>query len=84
MAVHQGEIPLEEIAEHLQRYLGGFETIVATYRAWSETSLDDVHFSKILEPLPKQTAKGIADALSRSRDRTAFAGYNSGTGTRPT
>jgi len=79
MAVHQGEIPLEEIVKHLRHFLGGFETIVGTYRAWSETSLDQDRFAEIVEPLPKRTALGIQEALGRSRERTVFAGYNAGT-----
>jgi hypothetical protein len=34
MAVHQGEIPIEDVAKHLTDYLRGFDAIAAFYRAW--------------------------------------------------
>ncbi|MEX2526461.1 MAG: DUF932 domain-containing protein [Gemmatimonadota bacterium] len=79
MAVHSGEIPVDEIAQQLGSYLTGFDRILWTYQMWSEMPLDQDRVDQILEPLPERTANTIRERIAASANRTAYAAYNAAT-----
>lgn len=77
MSVHAGEIPVEQLAEQLTRYLGGFAGIVGMYRRWSEEPLSQEYFGEMLQQLPIRAREAI-----QARAATAvsvFDGYNAAT-----
>jgi len=62
MSVHEGEIPLDDVAKQLASYLKAFETIVALYRAWTEQSIDWETLAEIVAPVPRRAAEAIRKA----------------------
>lgn len=79
MAVHQGEIPIEEVADQLTSYLEGFEAIVKLYQFWGEQQLGSESLEKIVESLPKKPAEAIERAITTKRARTVYEAYNAAT-----
>ncbi len=75
MAVHAGEIPIEEIAGQLQSYLTGFDRIVELYRSWAIRTWTETMADQITERLPKRLAKHIQGRALR----TVFDSYNAAT-----
>lgn len=79
MAVHQGEIPIEEVAKELARYLSGFDRVVELYRAWSHRPLLREPWKEMLEGFPKRPAKAIARAVEARAFPRVYDGYNAAT-----
>jgi len=79
MAVHKGDVPIEEIAGQFAAYLGSFDRIVEVYGVWTESRLDWSLFLEILGTLPKRAAQGIRGNLIPSQRHTVFDGYNAAT-----
>lgn len=77
MAVHVGELPVEEVSSQLETYLKGFDDIVEIYRVWVQQELDRMRFFRILQTLPKRTAKGILGNLGDGQ--TVYTAYNAAT-----
>jgi hypothetical protein len=75
MSIHAGEIPLDEVAEHVSTYLGGFAKIVETYRSWSDQWLEPGAFRKALEGISKWHATRITEAFQKQRP-TVYEAYN--------
>lgn len=80
LAVHTGDIPVDEAAGELRSYLAGFGRIVALYRHWSETLLTKRRLEDLLEPLPARPADAIRETVSKKRFATVYDGYNAATG----
>lgn len=76
MAVHQGEIPIEEVAKQLTKYLEGFDEIVALYRAWSHRPIEPEPWEEILLGLPKRPAKTMRAKVAERWNPTVFDAYN--------
>ncbi len=76
MSVHAGEIPIEEVAAQLASYLLGFEAIVALYRAWTETFLDEAGLAEILESFPKRSREAIEKKVAERMATTVYDAYN--------
>ena len=79
MAVHQGEIPIEDVAKQLAGYLGRFGEILGLYRSWRERPLDREALGQILEPLPKRVADSIRQRVEAEKDESVYAAYNAAT-----
>lgn len=79
MAVHQGEIPIEEVAKELTKYLEGFDRVVALYRAWSHRPLLREPWEEMLEAFPKRPAREIARAVEARPFARVYDGYNAAT-----
>jgi len=75
MSIHAGEIPLDEVAEHVSTYLGGFAKIVETYRSWSDQWLEPGAFRKALEGVSKWHATRITEAFQKQKP-TVYEAYN--------
>jgi hypothetical protein len=76
MAVHAGEIPIEEASEQLASYLQSFDSIVKLYRRWTEQRLERDSVKGILEELPKRPAAKIGHELERRSSLSVFEAYN--------
>ncbi len=68
MAVHAGEIPLDEVASQLASYLLAFDEIVALYRSWIEQLLDTDRLCRALDALPKTAGEAITETIERNGD----------------
>lgn len=79
MAVHAGEIPIEDVAKQLGSYLLGFDSILELYRHWTEQRLERDSVKAILDELPKRAATNIGQELERRSELSVFDGYNAGT-----
>jgi hypothetical protein len=78
MSIHEGEIPLDEVAGQVSTYLAGFEKIVAMYRFWSERWLEQEELAKALDGISKWHAKRIAEDFANRRP-TVYEAYNAAT-----
>lgn len=79
MAVHAGEIMLEELAVRLSSYLKDFSRIVETYRRWSEQQLDQERLDQALKALPKRAEERIRLRTAREGAQTVYHAYNTAT-----
>lgn len=79
MAIHAGDIPIEEVSGRLNSYLSTFESIVATYRSWAELQLDWNCLAAILDRIPKHVAQALKSEITGSATRTVYDAYNAAT-----
>jgi hypothetical protein len=76
MSVHAGEIPIEEVAAQLASYLVEFGAIVALYRSWTETVLNEQALAEILESFPKRSREAIEKRVHDATAVTVYEAYN--------
>lgn len=76
MAVHTGEIPLEQVAEALSSYLAGFEAIVELYRSWMGQPWTAAGWEALRDQLAKRVREALGTELQRQPPRSAFEAYN--------
>lgn len=79
MAVHAGEIPIDEMADQLSSYLSKFETIVELYRYWNGERLDPEAIEEILGNFPKRPAEILRTRITPQLTPTVFRAYNAAT-----
>jgi len=78
MSIHEGEIPLDEVAGQVSTYLAGFEKIVVMYRYWATKWLEQGSLAKLLDGISAWHAKRILEAFA-SRKPTVYEAYNAAT-----
>jgi hypothetical protein len=76
MAVHAGEIPLEQVAEALSSYLAGFEEIVELYRSWMGQLWTAAGWEALRDQLAKRARQAIETELEKRRAQSVFEAYN--------
>lgn len=67
MAVHAGEIPIDEMADRLSSYLSRFESIVELYRGWNVQPLDGDVVAELLSDFPKRPATALKERITPQR-----------------
>jgi hypothetical protein len=75
MAIHQGEIPIEEMSERLGSYLARFDVIVELYQAWLQRAWEAAEAEAVAERLPKELMKRLTNGQGWQL-RTVFDAYN--------
>ena len=78
MSVHEGDIPLGEIAEQVSAYLAGFEKIVTMYRYWADRWLVQGELAKALEGTSNWHASRIKESFQKQKP-TVYEAYNTAT-----
>jgi len=76
MAVHAGEIPIDEMAEQLSSYLTRFDSIVELYRTWNTQPLDGEMIAELLSDFPKRPAKVLQERITPAQTPTVYDAYN--------
>ncbi len=76
MAVHAGEIPLDEVAKAMSSYLAGFEAIVELYRRWMSRAWSSAGWEALHEHLTMRAGLAIKTELERLSPRSVFEAYN--------
>ncbi len=76
MSVHAGEIPLQDVAEQLARYLEAFDAIVRLYGVWAMTPLQRESVERIFETLPTRACDSIRKSTEDSGATTVYDAYN--------
>lgn len=79
MAVHAGEIPIEQVAEQLSAYLAGFDRIADLYRWWTTQAVTADGLQRLGDELPKRVALAVRGEAERQRAVTVFGVYNAAT-----
>ncbi|MDA2937088.1 DUF945 domain-containing protein [Acidobacteria bacterium AH-259-A15] len=77
MAVHAGQIPVEEVGEQLVLYLSRFDGIVRVYRAWVEIPVEEDKLHKAFEGVSQYHLRRIHDALPIPA--SVYEAYNTAT-----
>lgn len=76
MAIHAGEIPIEEVSEQLSSYLSAFAKIVEMYRSWAEQRLEGGVLPDLFERMPKRVAEALRREIVESQPRSVYEAYN--------
>jgi hypothetical protein len=79
LAVHAGEIPIDEAAEQLRAYLAGFDAIVALYRTWMGQPFDVNAVTDLFHDTLSHTAKAIATRITALQAPSVYDAYNAAT-----
>ena len=76
MAVHAGEIPVQEIGRQLSDFLSNFEGITTTYRRWTEERFGWDQMEAVLRLLPKNAGQTIESGIRQSKVQSVYSAYN--------
>lgn len=79
MAVHAGEIPVEQATDQLEGFLDQFPEVVALYRLWAETAADPEGLNPLIRGLPNRARGYLQRQADRGRIRTMWDAYNAAT-----
>ncbi|MDA2924324.1 DUF945 domain-containing protein [Acidobacteria bacterium AH-259-L09] len=77
MAVHAGEIPVEEVGQQLAQYLSRFDHIVEVYRAWMEMPAEEEKLNGAFEGVSRYHLQQIQNMLPASG--SVCSAYNTAT-----
>ena len=78
MAVHKGEIPIEEVAGQLADFLTRFSAIMALYRAWVAMPAEEERLVRALGGIAKRHRMRVLERMPLS-SASVFAAYNAAT-----
>ncbi len=76
VSIHAGEIPIEEMGEHLQSYLSRFENIVSMYRAWREQTISSGEWDSVLSASLNRRFSDLRTEMQRTIPPSVFDAYN--------
>jgi len=76
MAVHSGEIPVEQIAGQLSSFLTNFEGIATTYRRWLDERFEWDQLEVVMRLLPKSARQTIESGIRQSKVESVYSAYN--------
>src|SRR5690606_35876090 len=79
MAVHAGEIPVEQVGEQLIDYLSHFDQIVETYRVWMRLACEEDQLLEALDDVRRYHQERIWLRIGLPL-KSVFAAYNAATG----
>ena len=79
MAVHAGEIPVEEVGQQLTEFLSGFEQIVAIYQSWMQMPLEVELLSEAFKNMGKRHRTRICEQLDAVAGCSVYTAYNAAT-----
>lgn len=79
MAVHAGEVPIDDITDKLTGFLAGFAAITSLYRAWTEQWIGNTELELVIRELPNRPATMLLEELTKTSRRSVWEAYNAAT-----
>ena len=79
MAVHAGEIPVEDVGQQLTEFLSGFEYIIRIYQAWMGMPLEVELLSEAFNGMGQRHRTRICEQLDAVAGCSVYAAYNAAT-----